>query len=239
MYYFVVLTSPDKEFHEVENLQSYIKDKFTKSMLISEMGDNGSNPHVNVVVLMGSKRIDNVRRGILAAYYGTKLSIFEQNPHFVKYGVVGKCVKDYEQLKNVCVYLTKEITPPHIYDNGMDIPELKKGMLSYQQHKDLRDQTEVYVRSAEQLLEEMIVSYKTECMDYNLNKFIQDYEVPPPNKYDFIRMLKMLAEKKYNLTPLTNKMKIYYIEFLTRLGNYTALENLVERIDEDLNKSRN
>lgn len=239
MYYFVVLTSPDKEFHDVDNLQTYISSKFTKSMIISEMGDNGSNPHVNCVVLMGQKRIDNVRRGILAAYYGTKLSQFETNIHFQKYGALGKCVKDYEQLKNVCVYLTKETTPPHIYDNDMDIPKLKEGMLSYADHKKLQDGSCSLVRSAEQLLVEMIMEYKKECIEDGLNQFIQDFTPVPPSKPDFVRMLKKLAVKGYNLTPLTSKMKIYYIEFMTRLGNYDQLENLIDRIDEELTRPIN
>lgn len=239
MYYFLVLTSPDKEFHDIDNLQTYIKSKFTKSMIISEMGDNGNNPHVNVVVLMGQKRIDNVRRGILASYYGSKLSQFESNIHFQKYGAVGKCVKDYEQLKNVCVYLTKEITPPHIYDNDMDIDKLKEGMLSYSEHKKLQEGSCSLVRSAEQLLCEMIIEYKKECMADTLNSFIVDYQYPPPQKADFVRMLKIIAVKGYNLTPLTSKMKIYYIEFMTRLGNYDQLENLIDRIDEELTRPRN
>ncbi|WP_445772283.1 hypothetical protein [Rheinheimera sp.] len=239
MYYFLVLTSPDKEFHDVDALQTYVSGKFTKSMIISELGSCGNNPHVNVVVLMGQKRIDNVRRGIMAAYYGPKLSEFESNVPFQRYGAVGKCVKDYEQLKNVCVYLTKEVSPPHIYDNDMDIPKLKQGMLNYEEHKKLQEESCSYVRSAEQLLCEMIVEFKKDCMAENLNSFIADYQYPPPSKFDFMRMLKLIAGKGYNLTPLTSKMKIYYIEFMTRLGNYSQLENLIDRIDEELTRPRN
>ena len=127
MYYFIVLTSPEKEYHDVEALQQYCVKKFSKSLIISEMGDNGTNPHINCVVLMGTKRIDNVRRGIMTAYYGPKLPIFELVPGFNKYGVVGKCVKDLPNLKNVAVYLTKEINPLYFYDNNMDVPKLKEG----------------------------------------------------------------------------------------------------------------
>ena len=85
----------------------------------------------------------------------------------------------------------------------------------------------------------MIMEYKKECMEDGLNQFIQDFIPVPPSKPDFVRMLKKLAVKGYNLTPLTSKMKIYYIEFMTRLGNYDQLENLIDRIDEELTRPRN
>lgn len=229
MYYFIVLTSPDKEFHEIDALQRYLTKKFTQSMLISEMGENGTNPHVNVVVKMGTKRIDNLRRGIMATYYGSRLAVFELNPHFLSYGAIGKCVKDYEQLKNITVYLTKEEYNPHCYDNDMDIPKLKEGMLPYAEHKKLQEESCSYVRNAEQLLQEMIMNYKRQFVGEPLK----------PTKYDFLEMIKILAKKGYNLTPITSKIKIYYIEFCTRLGNYEQLENLIERIDEELSRPKN
>ncbi len=48
-----------------------------------------------------------------------------------------------------------------------------------------------------------------------------------------------MAYKKYNLTPITSKIKIYYIEFMSRLGTYDQLENLIERVDEELSRPRN
>lgn len=239
MFYFIVLTNPDKEFGNVDALNDYCKAKFTKSLIISEVGDTGGNPHVNCVVLMGTKRIDNVRRGIMTSYYGPKLSDFEKIPGFEKYGALGKCVKDYENLKNVAVYLTKEANPTYLYDNDMDVQKLKEGMLSYTEHKKLQEGTSCFVRSAEQLLSEMVMEYTKECMADTLCQFIIDFEPPPPNKADFVRMLKRLALRKYNLTPITSKMKIYYIEFMSRLGNYDQLENLVDRIDEELTRPRN
>ena len=199
-------------------------------MLISELGDSSNNPHVNVVVMTGKMRLDNIRRGILASYYGPKLIEFQNNIHFVKYGAVGKAIKDYEQLKNVSVYLSKEDYNPHVFDNGMDIPKLKEGMIGYAEHKKLQEESCSLVRSAEQLLQEMIIEYKKE--------FLFDAYITP-QKHDFVRMLKRLAVKGYNLTPLTSKMKIYYIEFMTRLGNYDQLENLIDRIDEELTRPRN
>lgn len=239
MYYFIVLTSPEKEFHEVDALQQYCVSKFTSSLIISEMGDNGTNPHINVVVKMGSKRIDNVRRGIMASYYGPKLSIFEQVPAFNRYGCSGKCVKDVPNLKNVVVYLTKEVDPLYFFDNNMNVDSLLEGMLKYEDHKALIESQEWYVRSAEQILVELITEYKKECMEDNLNQFIENYQYPPPTKADFVRQLKNIARKGYNLTPITSKMKIYYIEFMSRLGSYDQLENLVDRVDEELNRPRN
>ena len=160
MYYFVVLTNPDREFADVEKLQQHVLQKYEQSMIISEMGEQGNNPHINCVIKIKGQRLDNIRRGILTSYYGPKLTVFEKVPGFDKYGAVGKTVKDYEQLKNVSVYLTKEKNPLYYYDNSMDIPRLKEGMLAYEEHKKLQEGSCSIVRSAEQLLQEMIMDYK-------------------------------------------------------------------------------
>jgi len=238
MYYSIVATSPDKQFHDVENLRIYCEKTFTSSIIISEMGDNGGNPHINCIVLMGSKRIDNVRRGLMKAYYGAKLSQYELNADFNRYGVKGACIKDIQNLKNVLNYLKKEDSE-YKYENNMNINELTEGMLPYAEHKKLMEQNRFAVRSAEQLVCEMITEYKKEIFELGLNAYIDDMDIPPPTKEDFIRNIKKLAQKGYNLTPITSKIKIYYIEFMSRLGNHDLLESLIERCDEELNRSRN
>lgn len=239
MYYYVVLTNPEKEFLNVDKLKDYCDKNFNQYLIVSEMGDNGTNPHINCIVLMGSKRIDNVRRGILTAYYGPKLSEFEQDHNFVKRGAIGKNVKDKQNLKNICNYLKKEESFSYHYSKEIDMYALTEGMLPYKEHSKLMEDTAVCVRTGEQLLAELILMYKTECMEDGLNQFIVDYAAPPPSKADFVRLLKILAAKQYNLTPITSKMKIYYIEFMSRLGNFEQLENLVDRIDEELSRPRN
>lgn len=239
MYYYIVLTNPEKEFLFVDALLKYVDKNFNEYLIVSEMGDVGANPHINCIVLMGSKRIDNVRRGILTSYYGPKLSDLEKNPNFNKYGAVGKNIKDKENLKNTCNYLKKEDDNEYYYFKGIDIYLLTEGMLPYKEHQKLLESNATCVRSAEQLLLEMINNYKRECMEDTLNAFVVDFVPPPPSKSDFVRQLKLLAIKKYILTPLTSKMKIYYIEFMSRLGNYDQLENLVDRVDEELSRSRN
>ena len=237
MYYSLVATSPDKVFHEVENLRIYCEKNFTSSIIVSEMGDNGTNPHINVIVLMGSKRIDNVRRGLLKAYYGAKLLEYELNVNFNRFGALGKCIKDIQNLRNVLNYLKKE-DPEYKYESNMDLEALTEGMMPYAEHKKLMDENRYAVRSAEQLLCEMITEYKKEYLQQGLNTFLGEIVYPAPWKEDFIRMIKILANKGYNLTPLTAKIKIYYIEFMSRLGNHQLLESLVERCDEELNRSR-
>jgi len=232
------MTNPEKEFLDVQSLKNYCDKTFSQYIIVSEGGETGENPHINCIVLMGQKRIDNVRRGLLASYYGTKLSEFELNAHFLKFGAVGKNIKDKQNLKNVLNYLKKE-TPLYFYSKDIDMDALTEGMLPYAEHKHLLEATTVCVRSAEQLLGELIVMYKTENLEDTLNQFIPDWQPPPPSKADFVRLLKKLAQKQYNLTPITSKMKIYYIEFMTRLGNYDQLENLIDRIDEELSRSRN
>lgn len=245
MYYYLVMTNPAKEWCNIEDLHKYCKSSFSKSILVGEMGDNGTNPHMNCIVLMGTKRIDNVRRGILTAYYGSKyLDEFEKNSYWCKYGAVGKTIKDLPNLKNTLNYIKKEDQHnegklPWHYEEGINMYELTEGMLSYKEHHALQEGSCSYARTAEQLLCEMIMEYKKECMDETLNQFIVGYKCPTPVKSDFVNQLKKLAFKGYNLTPITSKMKIYYIEFMSRLGNYDQFENLIDRIDEELTRSRN
>lgn len=233
------MTNPEKQFLNVETLKNYCEQHFNQYLIVSEGGETGGNPHINCVVLMGQKRIDNVRRALLTAYYGPKLSEFEQNPHWVKYGAVGKNVKDKENLKNVCNYLKKEEENSYYYYKNIDMIALTEGMLTYAEHNKLLEQTSMCVRSAEQLLSEMILNYKQEQLQDTLCNFLPDWKPEPPSKACFIRHIKILAQKQYNLTPITSKIKIYYIEFMSRLGNYEQLENLINRVDEDLNHPRN
>lgn len=245
MYYYIVLTSPTKEFHDVDNLNEYLKKNFKESIVVSEMGDKGTNPHINVIVKLDKRRIDNVRRGILPSYYGPKLSEFESNNHFNKYGAVGKNIKDLPNLKNILNYIKKEdqynqgrIT--YYYPNGIDMYELTEGMLPYEEHTKLQEGSCSFARSAEQLLQEMICEYQRRHLDKQqsfLSYFGHDKSdtTPLPTKEDFKDMLKYLIIKGFNITPITSKLKIYYVEFMSRLGNFCLLESMVDRIDDELN----
>lgn len=78
MYYFLVLTSPDKAFHNIEGIHNYCETNYDAYCIVSEMGENGDNPHLNIII-KESKRLDNLKRTLMNLYYGKKLESFKNS----------------------------------------------------------------------------------------------------------------------------------------------------------------
>lgn len=234
MYYFLVLTSPDKVFHNVEELHTYLDKTFYSYMMISEVGEAGDNPHINVIV-KETKRLDNVKRAIKKIYYGKDLERFEASSGFLKFGAVGKVIKNEIQLKHISVYLTKEEEPEFFFWKILDIIDLCKDEPTYQEHKAINNTSTHCNLSMDKLLDLSMEIYAKEYLKLGLNTFILE-ELPPPTMIDFKEVLKIMSKNKINCMPIYNKLQAFYIQFMAQLGNHEYIDLLIDRLDEKLRK---
>jgi len=202
--------------------------------MISEMGESGDNPHLNIII-KETKRLDNVKRSIKNIYYGKELERFEATSGFLKYGAVGKVIKNDLQLKHISVYLTKEDEPEHYYWKTLDIKLLCKDEPTYQEHKAIINVSTHTNLSMDKLLDLSMEIYAKEYLKLGLNKYVIE-DLPPPSMIDFTEVLKIMSKNKINCMPIYNKLQSFYIQFMAQLGNQEYIDLLVHRMDEKLRK---
>lgn len=239
-YYYLVLTSPEKVFHNVSAVKEYLEHKNYYSWLIrSELGQ-GDNPHVNVVVEVNTGiRTDNIKRDIMKAYYGQSfLEKHKNNKPFKLHGCKGKKVVGELQLSYICVYLNKEISYDYDYFHNINIAELSANLPTYEEHRATYDAGKIINLSFEKLLTLCTETYTMIHFENNLKKYDENDILPPPSYDDFKTVLKRLFILKYNLIPIFNKMKPFYIQWSGSLGNYDAMENYIDRMEQDIKPKR-
>ena len=243
-YYFLVLTSPEKQFHNVSAVKEYLEKKNNPRWLIrSETGDKGDNPHLNVVLEVSPGiRTDNIKRDIMKAYYPASfLEKHKNNKAFKLHGCKGKKVIGEVQLAHICVYLNKEVrTDEEYYDYffNLNINELTKDLPTYEQHTELRDANKTTNQTYERLLELAVETYHTLFFENNLKAFDNNVVIPPPIAEDFKEVLQRLTKLKYNLIPIYTRMKPFFLQFTMMLGNTSYCDSYVERMVQDLKPKR-
>lgn len=237
-YYFLVLTSPDKKFHNVEQLNDYLATKYEQYAIISEMGNNGDNPHLNVII-KDCKRIDNAKRAIMNVYYGTDLERFLDNGSFKKHGACGKVVATELQYIHICVYLTKEGEPDYYFHKGLDLWLACKDQPTWTEHKHIQNESSHSNFCLDKLLDMAIQIYYTEYLKGTLNTLLPLSEAPPPTRHDLTNVLKIMTKQKINCMPIYNKLQSFFIQFMAQLGNTDYIEELIERQHEKLTFQKN
>jgi len=229
-----VLTSPEKVFHHVNELHTYLDKTYETYTMISEMGEAGDNPHLNIII-KETKRLDNVKRALKNIYYGKELERFESLAGFKQRGAVGKVIKNDLQLRQVSVYLTKEEEPEHYFFKQIDIYDLCKDEPTYQEHKAIMENTQHSNLSIDKLLDLSMEIYTKEYLKLGLNTFILE-ELPPPTMIDFKEVLKIMSKNKINCMPIYKNLQSFYIQFMAQLGNHEYIDLLIDRLDEKLRK---
>lgn len=240
---FCTLTSPHKQFHDVKAVVDWIKKRnLPQWKLISEMGSSGDSPHLHFIIPMTeTMRIDNVKEPILRAYFGPDLAALRLMGGFNIHSYNAKTVNGIAQLKNICNYLKKEMirsgtTPTHDYGD-IDLHEITKGMVSFDEHTAIQNgKTVAY--SMDKLLvmaTEEYHAYLQESLTTMECYMGLKNDPRPPDKNDFKEIIMRLHKKEINLMNLYKNMKPFYINWLAQLGNYTAMERFIDKIDDDLN----
>lgn len=230
MYYFLVMTSPEKQFHNIETLLNYLN-TLDFYIMISEQGENGDNPHLNVIV-KSVERLDNLKRKLMSLYYGDKLQEFTSKTGFKINGAKGKIIKTEFQLQNVLVYLHKE-SSEHYYSKGINMEEIISDKPTYEEHKQIQEQSQHVNMTLDKLLDMAIERYIINIKSLGLNKYIKD-EIPPPQRYDFHIILTQMSKEKINCMPIYKNLQPFFIQFMSQLGNYDYIESVVERLHEKL-----
>lgn len=240
---FVTMTSPEKQFHDVEAVVRWIKKKNpTQWKLVSEMGDSGTNPHIHFVFPMtDTMRIDNVKDPLMKAYYGPALDEFMTRTGFKYVAYMAKTVNGLAQLKNEINYFKKEMdrgnTPQYEYGD-INIVEFTKGMITYDEHKAITASKSV-AYSMDKLLvmatEEYYAYLQEDLTSLECYVGYKGTQPKPPDKEDFKQVVMRLHQKNINLMTFYKNMKPFYINWLAQLGNYTAMERFIDKIDDDLN----
>lgn len=240
-YYFLVLTSPVKQFHNVLAVKEYLEKKNNQCWLIrSETGEQGNNPHLNVVLEVSPGiRTDNIKRDIMKAYYPAELlEKNKNNKAFKLHGCKGKKVIGDVQLSHICVYLAKECDPEHEYFININIHELTKNLPTYEEHKTIYEANKLVNQPYEKLLELAVETYHTLFFEDNLKYYDNNTVIPPPSSDDFKAVLKRLTKLKYNLIPVYNKMKPFFLQFTMMLGADMYMESYIDRMVQDLQPKR-
>lgn len=235
MYYYLVLTSPDKVFHNCDELYQHLDKTYESYAMISEVGETGDNPHLNIII-KETKRLDNVKRALKKIYYGKELERFESTPGFLKYGAVGKVIKNELQLKNISVYLTKEEEPDFFFWKTIDIKDLCKDEPSYVEHKVIQDTLQHTNMTFDKLLDLAIELYIKSYFKGTLN-FCLIKPVPPPDMYDLQEVLITMSKNKINCVPIYRNFQPFFLQFMSQLGNHEYIELFIRRQDEKLRKT--
>lgn len=237
-YAFITLTSPERKFHQVEDLREWVEKRNPAQWkIISEMGESGVNPHLHILFSLGTSRIDNIKEPLMKRYYGDKLDSFMNLPGFKKCGYNAKTINGDIQFRNICVYMYKGTEPEYDYGN-INLKEETKGVPTWDEHCEIQNKHQTTVYTMDQLL-----LMATEEYYIYRSSFLTDLErqmgksptIRPPDKEDFKEVIKGLHRNKINLTNLYRNMKPFYINWLAQLGNYDALERFIDKIDDDLN----
>lgn len=227
------MTSPKKQFHNIEAVKLYCESNYESYCIVSEMGENGDNPHLNVII-KETQRLDNLKRTLMNLYYGKELEQYKKSSGFLFHGAKGKTIRNDLQLKNTCNYLRKE-TSEYYFFKEIDIHELCKDEISYNEHKSIRDTSTHCNLTLDKLLDLSMEIYMKEYLKLGLNTFILE-ELPPPSSIDFKEVLKIMSKNKINCMPIYKNLQGFYIQFMAQLGNHEYIDLLVDRLDEKLRK---
>lgn len=221
MYQYHVLTGgPEKIEFDVNSLKEYVLSLDKKSLIVKEMGSGNDNPHFNVIIETNC-RLDNVKRGIKKAYYKDSLQKVE-NKHLVE----SKNVKDYEQIKNIVNYLSKEDSKTIIYD-GIDYKSVIADMPDYDTHLKAVKESVLMSNSKTKLLEIMIQTYIETYEQTNVYTGDKS-RIRPPDKLAFKTVIEIMLTKHYNLTEILKNVKPYFIQWSAVLGNMQYMENEID-----------
>lgn len=219
-----VLTSPEKVFHNVDKVAELcLRKNFVSFFIVKEYGENSDNPHLNVAIQVGEQSFKNMLRDLKKAYYGEKLSEFENIQGFKQHGVKSGGIPNMEGYKYFANYLKKELSrgvnPAEIFtQHNCDIFELTTGMPDYVP-EPVRDKTQGRnsgIKDKDDIITQLVELHN-------------EMELGNPTKYTFNRCCCALAKKdlNVNLKPLLNRVAIFYILYANSLGDTNALQSYI------------
>jgi len=231
-----VLTHPDKVWGEHQGVADLLMKKALNHHIRGETGDTGQNPHLNVIVELNPQlRADNLKRDIMAIYYGKEfLQNNKDNKSFRIHGAKGKTVYGDRQLANVCVYLQKEPTCGVEYSFQLHPADITKHMPTFEQHQQVQAMCKTFDPSFHKLMELFIETYYVLCQEGNLTKFDNNYVPPIPDIQDFKNIVRRLSVEKYSLIPFYRTPKPFLLQFMCQLGNYDYVDNFLDKLVQDI-----
>lgn len=225
-YLYLVLTGGSEKIERDSPLLiQTVKGVDSKSIIILEYGESGDNPHINVICKT-NMRPDNFKRMCMNAYYGKE---YLKTQLGNKYLCKCQKVKNYENVKNIGVYLTKEPKYNVLYDGSTLLKDIED-MPSYDEHQTALQQSRMLTSTDNSLCELLVQMYleKYTVIGVDCQGNSQMKVVGIVNKDVFKSLIQDCIKNGYGIIKNLKNIKQIYAMWSAKLGHFEYMDKLID-----------